>query len=76
MRLKKTSKWLIKYSIEARNFEVFKYLIQEFDVKEFVFEEGISRKFVEKIEFPFFPPGYSSFYFNWVTEYLNELQLN
>ena len=35
----------ISFSTQARNYEVFEYLI-----KEFIFEEGVSRKFVEKIE--------------------------
>ena len=78
--LKKTQKTLNKLiddSIIARNFEVFEYLIQEFDVNELIFGEGVSRKFVEKIEFPFFDfNDFYSFYLNWVTEYLIETQIN
>ena len=76
-KTQRTSYWLIHDSIKARNYEVFEYLIQEFDVKEFVFEEGISRKFVEKIEFPLFNhfPGLFSLYFDWLSEYINVLQL-
>ena len=72
--LKKTKEKLnelIKESIFARNFEVFDYLIQEFNVKEFLFNEGVSRKFVEKIEFPLFDFNeFYSIYFDWVTEYI------
>ena len=76
--LKKTeeeSEWLIKDSIFARNFEVFEYLIQEFDVKEFVFkEERVSRKFVQRIELPLFNSYFysDSLYLNWIIEYMNE----
>ena len=66
----------MKYSNKKRIFDAFVYLIQEFEVKEFVLNERPSRKFVEKIKFPFFDSNSLCLFYNdWIIEYINEIQL-